>query len=217
METKEVLEYQWPYLLSFFPTDIELDKTAREYGALRRKRQITEASDLLRLALAYGFCQMSLRQTAAWAEMIGLADISDVALLKRLRSASDWLGFLVGRKLADRAKCRNISGPATRLRVVDATVVNGPNSNGTEWRVHLGLDLAHLSINHIELTDASGGEQLGRFAFEPGDLEHFTLISLRRSEKNSPSDRWALPLAMPWRWLRVTSLGCEPVFDAGSL
>jgi hypothetical protein len=170
MNTKDVLEHQWPYLLSFIPGDVDLNQTARDFGAIRRKRRISEASDLLRLALAYGFCRMSLRQTAAWAEMVGLASISDVALLKRLRSASDWLGFLTGRKLAERMQCLKVSSRSARLRVVDATVVNGPSSRGTDWRVHMGLDLASLAINHIELTDASGGEQLGRFAFGPGDL-----------------------------------------------
>jgi len=52
-----------------------------------RLREVDSASTLLRLALAYGFCQMSLRQTAAWAEAAGIARISDVALLKRLQKA----------------------------------------------------------------------------------------------------------------------------------
>jgi len=170
MNTKDIIEHQWPFLLSFVPHDIDLDQTAHQFGAMRRKRLISRASDLLRFALAYGFCGMSLRQTAAWSDMVGLGAISDVALLKRLRTAADWLGFLVGKKLADRLEHRPATEGAVRLRIVDATVVNGPDSHGTDWRIHLGWDLADLAINHIELTDSSGGEQLGRYRFSPGEV-----------------------------------------------
>ena len=40
-----------------------------------------EGATLLRLALAYGGCGLSLRQTAAWAAAQGVAELSDVALL----------------------------------------------------------------------------------------------------------------------------------------
>ena len=96
MDSKIILEYQWPYLLSFLPAEEELDRSAKETGALTRKRQVPSASVLLRLALAYGFCGLTLRQTAAWAEVAGVASLSDVALLKRLRASSDWLGLLLG-------------------------------------------------------------------------------------------------------------------------
>lgn len=170
MKAQDVFNLQWPYLLSFLPSDSRLEQTARDFGAIKRKRAISSASDLLRLALGYGFCRMSLRQTAAWAHVIGLADISDVAVLKRLRSSSDWLGYLVGNKLAERVDQSVFSTAHSFVRIVDATVINGPDSPGTQWRVHLGFDLARQSINHIELTDASGGEKLGRFRFAAGEL-----------------------------------------------
>src|ERR687886_756680 len=47
--------------------------------------------DLLRLALAYGPGGLSLRQAAAWAQAHGVAVLSDVALLKRLSRAAEWL------------------------------------------------------------------------------------------------------------------------------
>lgn len=170
MNSQTVLEYQWSYLLSFLPAESELEKTARECGAFRRRRAVDSASELLRLALAYGFCGLSLRQTAAWAEVAGVASISDVALLNRLRSADRWLGHLLGNKLAERAATSLNAPRSLRLRIVDATTVSKPGSTGTDWRVHLGFDLATLAIDHVELTDARGGETLCRFTFEPGDV-----------------------------------------------
>jgi hypothetical protein len=48
MNTKTILEYQWPYLVSFLaPTDA-LEKSAKDLGALKRKRSVDSANTLLR-------------------------------------------------------------------------------------------------------------------------------------------------------------------------
>lgn len=170
MNARTILEYQWPYLLSFFPPVCDLDSSALVFGALQRKRAVDSASSLLRLSLAYGFCGLSLRQTAAWAETLGFASFSDVALLKRLRKASDWLGHLLTVKLAERATPPALSDSCLRLRLVDATAISRPGSTGTDWRVHLGFRLSSLCIDQVELTDASGGETLRRFSIAPGEV-----------------------------------------------
>lgn len=169
MNGQIILEYQWPYLLSLLPPEKELEATAKATGALSRKRAVDSASSLIRLALAYGFCGLSLRQTAAWAQVAGVAEMSDVALLNRLRKASDWLGLLLGLKLAEKAP-PPMSSAKPRLRLVDATTVSRPGSQGADWRVHLRFDLARMAISHVELTDFRGGETLLRFPFEPGEV-----------------------------------------------
>jgi hypothetical protein len=170
MDARSQLEYEWAHLLSFFPPDDVLERTAKEYGAIIRKRHIKKASTLLRLAFAYGFCDMSLRQTAAWAEVINIAVLSDVALMKRLRLASDWLGHLLALKLIERAPPPQLTSPARQLRLVDASTINRPGSTKTDWRVHLGFNLMDLKIDSVEITDAHGGETLKRFRFSAHDL-----------------------------------------------
>jgi hypothetical protein len=170
MDNQTLFDYQWPFLLSFLPDSSELESSARELGAIRRKRCVTSASDLLRLALVYGFCGLSLRQTAAWAETAGVASLSDVALLKRLRCASSWLGQILGCKLAERSASALKPHDSIRLRIVDATTISRPGSTGTDWRVHLGFDLTTFAIDHVEVTDVKGGETLRRFAGRPGDV-----------------------------------------------
>ncbi len=90
------LEAQWPDLAAAVSAAIDLEATARASGALVRRRAIRSAEMLLRLALAYGPGGLSLRAAAAWAGASGLADLSDTAVMKRLRKAAPWLGEVAG-------------------------------------------------------------------------------------------------------------------------
>jgi hypothetical protein len=125
---------------------------------------------LLRLAITYGFCGFSLRQTAAYAQTIGFASISDVALLKRLRRCGPWLGELLAQKLAQRTGRHELPANRLRLRLIDATTVARPGSTGIDWRLHMSMDVSPGQVDHIELTDAKGAESLTRFAFASSDL-----------------------------------------------
>ncbi|MFN7961569.1 MAG: IS4 family transposase [Thermoanaerobaculia bacterium] len=168
MDQRASLEHEWPYLLSFLPEERELEETAREWGAIQRVRAVDKASTLLRLALVYGFCGYSLRQTVAWAEAAEVASLSDVALLKRLRKAPDWLGHLLGSKLAERVG--PLATPQGRLRLIDATTLSAPGSSGVDWRIHLDFDLGAMTISEVQVTQVEGGESLLRYEFDPGEL-----------------------------------------------
>src|SRR5258708_31794480 len=92
----------WHRLLRRFGLARELEVTAKASGALLRCREIKNAGDLLRLALAYGPCGMSLRVAAAWAETIGLGSLSDVAVMKRPQASAHWVQGIVRPLLAPR-------------------------------------------------------------------------------------------------------------------
>lgn len=166
MENKALLENEWQYVLNMMPPELEESAVAKL--ALRRRREIGSGSDLLRLALAYGVCDMSLRQTAAWAELIGLGRLSDVAVLKRLKGADEWLGHLILRWLEERGLTTRV--PPVAVRIVDASIICRPGSTGTDWRLHLGLDLASQRISTVELTGPEAGETLLRQPIEPGQI-----------------------------------------------
>jgi len=87
------LDSQWAVVLHWLPPGWQ--DAAWTFGAITRLRAIQSAEALLRLILAYSWNDWSLRTTAAWARRIGLADVSDVAVLKRLRHAPAWLGYLL--------------------------------------------------------------------------------------------------------------------------
>jgi hypothetical protein len=170
MNQQLFLDEDWSYLLTFLPPRSTLERSAADFGAIRRVREISSASTLLRLMMAYGFCGMSLRRTAAWAGEAGLATISDVSLLDRFRNGADWLGHVLALKLADHASYVPDVAPGFRVRLIDATSITRVGGKGTDWRVHLTLNLSRLNIDQVELTDSSGGERLSRFKFNPGEL-----------------------------------------------
>jgi hypothetical protein len=111
---------------------------------------------------------MSLRETAAWAEITGIGRLSDVAVLKRLQNSADWLGHLILRWMQDRGLPTD--APDLPVRIIDASVVSRPGSTGTDWRLHLGLDLQRLHISSVELTGPEGGETFARHPLNPGEI-----------------------------------------------
>ena len=159
------IERDWERVLGFMPVD--LHALARSEKALQRQRKVKSADDLLRLVLNYAIGDLSLRLAGAWSTIADVASISDVAVLKRLCKCRSWLVKLVGALIKRRVP---FAQRAARLRLVDATVVSRPGSQGTDWRVHLSLDLECTGLDGIEVTDAHGGETFVRYAAQPGDI-----------------------------------------------
>src|SRR5438128_7269882 len=170
MEIRSDILDHWPEVRQRLPADFDLEATARLRGAFTRAREVKDAETLLRLALGYGACGMSLRETCAWAEAAGIASLSDPSLLERLAKAAPWLGDLVGAVIAEQAKVPGGRWAGHRLRVIDATSICQPGADRTTWRLHVGYDLATGQVDHIELTDGRGAENLQRLIYQPGDI-----------------------------------------------
>ena len=113
------------------------------------------------MILAYCLGERGLRLTAAWATSVGLADISNVALLLRLRQCGDWLALLVGQVLA---AATPVAGKGRLIRLVDATMVpkagKQAKTKNSPWRIHSAFDLPSERFGFFELTDEEGGERL---------------------------------------------------------
>ena len=148
-----------------------LEASARDTKAFRRARVIENAADLLRMVLAYCLGERGLRSVAAWAAAVGLADVSNVALLYRLRQCGNWLAFLIGHVLAASAPkaCRG-----RLIRIIDGTAVPkaGPlaREQNKLWRIHAAFDLPSERFGHFELTDEKGGETLDRIPVVKGEI-----------------------------------------------
>src|SRR5215217_2422941 len=91
VDEREWLEYQWEYLVTLLGGEERIERLAYETGAFTRKRKIISPSDLLRLMLMWSVGDHSLGETAALAAAGDLADVSDVALLKRFAKSRQWL------------------------------------------------------------------------------------------------------------------------------
>lgn len=157
----------WEQLVRSLPVDLEA--TARATRALCRRRQVQSAPDLLRLILAYAVCDWPLRLVATWYALRGSGRLSKTAVRQRLQHSVAWMGTLVA-ALLPRPVGKETAGPAARLRLVDATVISRPGSTGTDWRVHLCLDLGEDRIAGVEVTDAHGAETLARFPVQPREI-----------------------------------------------
>lgn len=166
-----LMDEEWEVLASFLPRGWR--ELARQTGAMRRARGAVRTPEvLLRLLLLHVATGLSLKQAAARAEVQGLASVSDVALLKRLRSSAGWLRELA-RQLFSASRFARVTTAlpqGRRLRAVDATTVEEPGATGTDWRVHYSIRLPEMACDFYELTDASRGETYRRVPVAPGDI-----------------------------------------------
>ncbi len=64
MPSASLLSSGWPSVLSALPSSLDLAALARSEGAIKRGRRISDGETLLRLALWYGPCGLSLRSAA---------------------------------------------------------------------------------------------------------------------------------------------------------
>lgn len=81
---------------------VDLDATAYANGAMVRRRGVPSATNLLCLALLYGPGRMPLRLIAERSAALGIAQVSEPALLRRLLNAAPWLEFLADAIIIDR-------------------------------------------------------------------------------------------------------------------
>ena len=82
----------WPVVLELLPAGWE--QYGRSSGAVKRLRGFSSIEALLHTLLLHVGCGWSLRETAVQAKLAGIADVSDVTLLNRLRDAEVWLRHL---------------------------------------------------------------------------------------------------------------------------
>ena len=171
MTHETLLNELWQMALTRLGGASAIEASARELGAFLRVRAVQSGADLLRLILAYCLGGMGLRSTSAWAASVGLADLSNVALLKRLRKCGVWIEHLVGQLLKPETQ-PTVDG--RRIRLLDGTTVpkagKDSRKNNGLWRLHCAFDLPGERFSFIELTDEKGGERLDRTPFVKGDI-----------------------------------------------
>lgn len=166
-----LLNELWATTLTRLGGAASIAAAARETRAFLRPREIKSATDLLRIILAYCLGGMGLRTTSAWAASVGLADLSNVALLGRLRKSSAWMERLVATLLAANV---GASAHGRTVRLLDATTVRkaglDARQNGRLWRVHAAFDLPTERFSFFELTDEKGAEFFDRVPVTPGEI-----------------------------------------------
>ena len=128
----------WELLLSFLPAGWE--EMASKFNAIKGLRKDKSPAKLLRVLLIHIGCGYSLRETVVRAKKAQLADLSDVALLKRLRKCKDWFAAMCVALFNERG-IKLLSTTGFQMRTFDATTVKEPGATGSLWRIHYSVSL----------------------------------------------------------------------------
>lgn len=159
------------YLLGLLPAGWQ-DK-AKELGALRRCRKIPNAEILLRVLLIHLAEGCSLRETSVRAREGGLIDLSDVAILDRLKLSGEWFRWMNTELMQTwvTQQPATVFGKQWNVRLVDGTRIKEPGPTGSSWCIHYSIGLPSLGCDELHVCDQHGpGESLKRFSVSPGDL-----------------------------------------------
>src|SRR6202140_5123233 len=143
-----IAEENWKVLASLFPAGWQ--RMARQSGAVKRLRGFPSPEVLLRLLMLHVARGYSLRETVVRAKLANWTDISDVALLKRLRNSEEWLRLLCIKLLWENVAYRFEEGTSRTIRIVDGTIVREPGKTGSQWRVLYTIRLPGLVCGFFE-------------------------------------------------------------------
>ena len=159
----------WPVLLSFFPDDwIEL---ATQNNVIKGLRKDKDIENYIRTLLIHIACGYSMRETVTRAKLSGLADISDVAFLGRLRKSKDWLHSLCVSLFEDQGIAVRTKSEFP-VRLFDATNVKEPGKTGSLWRIHYSVQLPFLTCDFFKITATKGkgtGESFFQYSIKKDD------------------------------------------------
>ena len=96
------MDENWNFLIGLLPEDWR--QRAKTTGAVKRIRGFASIEHMLRTMLLHTASGCYLRETAVLSKSAGWADVSDVALLKKLRQCGNWFKSLCLGLLQDRGQ-----------------------------------------------------------------------------------------------------------------
>src|SRR4051812_2674462 len=143
-DAASVLTDRFAEVLARLPADLDLDDLAMESKAIQRRREVVDGAALLRIALARGPGGLSLRQTAAWASMQGIAELSNPGVKYRLDQATEFLAALVERLLAAKLPGPELRWPGRTLR----QTCPHPCRHGARGRPGRAMDHCYVRASH---------------------------------------------------------------------
>ena len=160
----------WEALQCFLPPDWQ--EQAKNLGAMQRRTKFASPEVLLRTLLIHLGSGCSLRETIVRARQANLVDVSDVALLKRLRTSGRWLQWMAKELMGtwiSKQPCA-LKKVKLKIRIIDGTMLAEPGATGTTWRVHYAIQLPELACDEVHVTSPKEGESTKHFTFNPDEL-----------------------------------------------
>ncbi len=170
MSKASIEEQSWQTLLALFPGNWR--ELAIETGANRRLRAIPSLEALMRMLLLHLARGYSLHETIVRAKAAGIAELSAVALFKRLRHAEGWFRELCQGLLPLSGLVVPATPKAVRLRLVDRTTVKEAGKTGSWWRIQYSFRLPEFGCDYFGLHPGEGvgtGDSFTQFPITRGD------------------------------------------------
>jgi len=144
-----------------------VSQMAREFKAFVRAKKVKTPEHLLRLVLLYCGLDKPLREVAGTFTAL-YESITDQSVAERLRACGPWVKALLRQMLP-------VSAVTTlpqelRFLVIDASCIQAPGAKGTDYRLHIAMDLVSLQFVEVFVSDVHTGETLKHFTLAPGDV-----------------------------------------------
>jgi len=164
-QAQKTKEQVFEELLQYLPP--ELEQLAYDFKVFVRSRKIKTVPELLRVVLLYCGLDLSLREVAGHLTLLD-ERITDEAVRKRLKACQPWVKALLFEMLPHRSPTHLPEG--LRFCAFDGSSIQAPGATGTDYRLHIGMDLVTLEFTHLLVTDKSTGESLKNYPLNPGDV-----------------------------------------------
>jgi len=164
MKLPPSLDSRFETFVQALPEDYQ--QQAYEFKAFTRARKIRSPLQLLQVVMLYCGLDLSLRNCAGEvAQLQGY--LSDTAVKKRLAACVPWVKSLLSGVFGlDQV----VDSGSLRFIVIDGSSVQEPGATGTSYRLHIAIDLIHLTLRQVEITTAKEGEHLDHYVLEAGDV-----------------------------------------------
>lgn len=164
-----MFDSDWTTVKTFLPKNWKW--LARRNRALKGLRKDRDPEQVLRPLLIHLGCGYSLKETATRVRQSGIANLSEVALFKRLIKSKDWLSALCVSLMKEWGRDHGVKYDL-EYRLFDSTLVKEPGRTGSHWRIHYSVCIPSLRCDFFKLTPARGkgnGDTLVQFPVKAGD------------------------------------------------
>ena len=139
---------------------------------IQRQREIKTPSDLMLLCLFHLINGCSLVEIGEIARIGKIANISDVAFMKKFEQCGKWFEWITGQLVTKQLACYEKPAFLESYRpiAIDASDVVEKGRSGQIYRLHYAINLFSLQSYLYKITKEEVGETLRNFNFSRGDL-----------------------------------------------
>lgn len=154
-------------LMDLLPNGYE--EQCYEKKAIERNRIIKNAKDLMKLCMIYLTQACSLMDISAYARLLGIGKLSDVAFMKRFSKCNEWFMWIINKIrpgiIISYTKPKKLE--AYTIVALDASDVTEKGATKRIWRFHYAIDIFKMQSLEYKLTDEKTGESLTNFKIKP--------------------------------------------------